>query len=105
MYGYTLHVPAPIDAYRAMHEAVLAVLKEEGGGEGLVLHIAYPTEEGFDLIEVWESKEHFDTFNRDVFPQAMARAGVPADGPQPKPVEFTPTAVMAPRAFNSDAAT
>jgi hypothetical protein len=53
MYGYTLHVPAPIDAYRAMHEAVLAVLEEEGGGEGLVVHIAYPTDEGFDLTELF----------------------------------------------------
>ncbi|HET7357909.1 MAG TPA: hypothetical protein VFJ09_14665 [Nocardioidaceae bacterium] len=105
MYGYTLHVPAPIDAYRAMHEAVLAVLGEEGGGEGLVLHFAYPTDEGFDLTEVWESKKHLDTFNRDVFPKAMARAGMPTDGPQLERVEFTPTTVMTPRAFNSDAAT
>ena len=96
MYGYTLHVPAPIDAYRAMHKAVLEVLKEEGGGEGLVLHLAYSTDRGFALTEVWESKEQLDTFNRDVFPKAMARAGVPMDGPQPEPVEFTPAAVMTP---------
>lgn len=105
MYGYTLHVPAPIEVYRAMHQAVLEVLEEEGGGEGLVLHVAYPTDQGFDLTEVWDSKEHLDAFNRDLFPKAMARAGVPMDGPQPEPVEFTPAAVMTPRAFNSDAVT
>ena len=103
MYGYTLHFPAPIDAYRAMHAAVQAVLDEDGGAEGLVLHFAYATDQGFDLTEVWESREHLDTFNRDVFPKAMARAGLPADGPRPPADEFTPAAVLTPRAFNSDA--
>ena len=104
MYGYTLHFPAPIDAYLAMHKAVLEVLDEEGeAAEGLLLHFAYPTERGFDLTEVWESKEHLDTFNRDVFPKAMSRAGLPADSPQPPPEEFTPAAVMTPRAFSTDA--
>ena len=105
MYGYTLHIPAPIDVYRAMHKAVLEVVDEEGGGEGLVLHFAYPTGQGFDLIEVWESKEDLDALNRDVFAKAMARAGIPMDGPQPEPVEFTPAGVMTPRAFSFDDAT
>ncbi|GAA1984687.1 hypothetical protein GCM10009817_27650 [Terrabacter lapilli] len=105
MYGYTLHFPAPIEAYRAMHKAVLEVVAEEGGGDGLLLHVAYPTDRGFDLTEVWESKENLDTFNRDVLPKAMSRAGLPADAPQPEPDEFTPAAVMTPRAFNSDAVT
>jgi hypothetical protein len=103
MYGYTLHFPAPIDAYRAMHKAVLEVLDEEGGAGGLLVHLAYPTDVGFDLTEVWESKEHLDTFNRDVFPKAMSRAGLPTQGPQPVPEEFTPVVVMTPRAFDSDA--
>jgi hypothetical protein len=102
MYGYTLHVPLPIDAYRAIHKAVLDILEEEGGGDGLVLHYAYPTDQGFDLTEVWASKEDLDKFNREVFPKAMARIGMPMDGPQPEPVEFTPAAVLTPRAFNSE---
>jgi hypothetical protein len=105
MYGYTMHIPEPIEVYQAMHRAVLEVVDEEGGVEGLVLHLAYPTEEGFDLTEVWESKEELDIFNRDVFPKAMARAGMPMDGPPPKPLEFTPAAVMTPRVLAFDAAT
>jgi hypothetical protein len=84
LYGYTMHIPAPIEVYQAMHKAVLEVMDEEGGGGGLVLHLAYPTQAGFDLTEVWESKEELDTFNRDVFPKAMARAGMPMDGPSPQ---------------------
>ena len=102
MYGYTIHMPAPIEVYEAMHKAVLAVVDEEGDVQGLVLHLAYPTEEGFDLTEVWDSKEDLDAFNREVFPKAMARANIPMDGPQPEPFEFTPAVVMTPRAFASD---
>jgi hypothetical protein len=105
MYGYTVHIPAPIAVYQAMHRAVLEVVDAEGGVEGLILHLAYPTESGFDLTEVWESKEELDTFNRDVFPKAMTRAGIPTDGPPPEPFEFTPAAVMTPRALAYDALT
>lgn len=105
MYGYTMHVPMPIETYLTMHKAVLEVVDEEGGVEGLLLHLAYPTDVGFDLTEVWESKDQLDAFNREVLPKAMARAGLPADGPEPTPVEFTPAVVMTPRAFSSDAGT
>ena len=103
MYGYTMHVPAPIAAYQAIHKAVGEVIREHGGGEGLVLHLAYATDRGFDLTEVWESKEQLDAFNRDVFPKAMARAGVPMDGPAPETLEFEPAGLMTPRAYPSDA--
>ena len=103
MYGYTTHVPAPAAAYRALHQAVLDVVAEEGGVEGLILHLAYETAEGFDLTEVWESKEQLDAFNATVFPKAAARAGVLMDGPPPETVEFDPIGVMTPQVFSSDA--
>ena len=103
MYGYTTHVSAPIEAYKAVHQAVLEVVGEEGGGsDGLVLHLAYATDRGFDLTEVWESRGQFEAFNREVFPKAMARAGMPMEGPEPELVEFDPVGVIAPRAFTTD---
>jgi hypothetical protein len=81
----------------------MEVVNEEGGGEGLLLHLAYASDGGFTLTEVWESKEQLDAFNRDVLPKAMARAGVAMDGPQPEPVEFIPAGVMTPGPFMSDA--
>jgi hypothetical protein len=105
MYGYTMHIPAPIEVYQAMHKAVMDVIGEEGGGEGLILHLAYGTDRGFDLTEVWESKEQLDAFNETVFPKAMARAGVPMDRPQPETVEFDPIGVTTARPFNSAATT
>ena len=103
MYGYQVHVPAPIDVYLAMHRAVLEVMSEDGEVEGLLVHYAYPSADGFDLVEVWESKEQLDAFNREVFPKAIERAGIPMGERQPEPVEFTPTVVMTPRVFSSDA--
>ena len=103
MYGYTMHIPAPAEAYRAMHKAVLEVIGEDGGGDGLILHLALETDQGFDLTEVWESKEQLDAFNKTVFPKAMTRAGVSMEGPPPKTVEFDPIGVMTPGPFTSDA--
>src|SRR5689334_13456851 len=104
MYGYTVHVPAPIEVYRGLHQAIMEVSEEVGGVEGLVLHLAYATDEGFAMTEVWETKERLDAFNRDVFPKAVARSGMSLDGPQPEPLEFVPAAVVTPRAFVSDGA-
>lgn len=103
MYGFTMHVPAPIEAYQAIHKAVMEVIGEHGGGEGLVLHLAYATDRGFDLTEVWESKEQLDAFNQNVLPKAVALAGVPTDGPEPEILEFEPAGVMTPRTHDSDA--
>ena len=103
MYGYTAHIPAPAEAYHAMHKAVTEVVSEDGGGEGLILHLAYETDRGVDLTEVWESKADLDTFNATVFPKAMARAGVSMDGPPPETDEFYPIGVMVPAAYTSNA--
>jgi hypothetical protein len=103
MYGYTMHVPATPEAYQALHAAVNEVVGEQGGGDGLILHVAHATDLGFDITEVWESREQLEAFNRTVFPQAMARAGITMDGPPPPTVEFEPLAVVTPRAFTSDA--
>ena len=103
MYGYTMHIPAPAEAYQAMHKAVLEVVGEDGGGDGLILHLALETDQGFDLTEVWESKEQLDAFNKTVFPKAMTRAGVSMDGPPPETVEIDPIGVMTPGPLTSDA--
>jgi hypothetical protein len=96
MYGVTTHVTAPSEAYHAVHRAVMGVVEEQGGGEGLVLHLAYATDEGFDVVEVWESREQADAFNTTVLPVALKRAGVPTDGPEPRVEEFEPMGVMVP---------
>lgn len=102
MYGYTMHIPAPPEVYQALHRAVVEVIDEDGGGDGLLLHLVYETDGGCDLTEVWESKEQLDDFNDTVFPKAVARSGVPMEGPQPQPVEFEPLVMVTTRPFASD---
>ena len=102
MYGYTMHIPGPPEVYQALHKAVLEVVDEDGGGDGLLLHLVYEKDGECDLTEVWDSKEQLDDFNETVFPKAVARSGVQMDGPQPQPVEFEPIVVVTPRAFTSD---
>ncbi len=102
MYGYTMRLSAPPETYQALHNAVQEVVQEDGGGEGLLLHLAYEADGGCVLTEVWESKEQLDDFNATVFPKAAVRAGVPMDGPQPQPAEFDPIVLMTPRSFDSD---
>ena len=103
MYGYTMHIPAPPEVYRALHEAVVEVVGEEGGGDGLLVHLVHEADGGCALTEVWESKQQLDDFNQNVFPKAVARSGVPMEGPQPQAAEFDPITLVTTRAFTSDA--
>jgi hypothetical protein len=47
----------------------------------LLVHVGRATTDGFQTLEVWESKEHYDRANTDiVFPVMRERAG---DRPSP----------------------
>ncbi|HET9873980.1 MAG TPA: hypothetical protein VFP89_15460 [Propionibacteriaceae bacterium] len=77
-FGITTHVPAPIEMYDAVHAAILA--RAGTGVDGLILHIGRATEDGFEAIEVWESRDHYDRYNREIVVPLIAElAG--AEGP------------------------
>ena len=72
-------VPMPIAAYDGMH----AVVKEIAGSQtGMLAHLAWETAEGFEIIEVWESRDAYDGFVDRVWPQVVQRMGM---GPTPAP--------------------
>ena len=100
-FGVIQRVRAPLEAYHALHKEIGELL---GGTvpEGAIVHIARPTDDGFELIEVWDSKEQYDAFNRDVFPAAVARVGADTDGPAPEVIEFEPTTATTFRLYDSD---
>jgi hypothetical protein len=100
MYGYTMAVAQDIGAYQALHRAVM----DRAGDnlEGLILHMAAPTANGFEVTEVWESKDLLDSFNRDVLPAAMQEAGVALDPANAQVTEFTPVVVITPGSYSSD---
>jgi hypothetical protein len=82
-YGVVTDVPAPIEMYDAIH----AELKRRAGDsmDGLLVHIGRPTSTGFQIVEVWESKEDFDRYDRELIGPVVAELSggqAPPDGQQ-----------------------
>jgi len=67
--------------------------------DGLLVHIGRSTGSGFQVIEVWESREHYDRYNREVVGPVMAdlAQGQPAPA-VPPPVEFDVRGLVIPAA-------
>jgi len=86
MYSIAFQVNAPIEAYDALHAAVKEVM--DSSGEGLLVHVARPMDAGFEIIEVWRSKEDFDAFMRDTFPKAAAKLPALGGGAVPQGQEY-----------------
>jgi hypothetical protein len=48
---------------------------------GLIFHVSGPIEEGWHVIDIWESRATFDTFLQDRVQPAIAASGVELHGP------------------------
>ncbi|MGR6965412.1 hypothetical protein ACU610_13190 [Geodermatophilus sp. URMC 61] len=96
-HGIAVDFPAPIEFYDALHAEVAR--RSTGGVDGLLLHVGRPTTGGFELLEVWESKEKCDRFFAEVVWPASASvsAGRPPAG-QPVTEEFEPRGLVIPSA-------
>lgn len=85
-YNIILDVPAPIELYDASHAAVRDVV---GGDDvGLVVHVARATDAGFEILEIWQSREACQDFYRDTWPQVAARIPGAGDLEPPPAREF-----------------
>ena len=89
-YGVVMDVPAPIELYDAMHAEIRR--RTPDAVDGLLLHVCRQTPEGFQIIEVWDSKESSDRANAEIVGPAIGQAA----GVQPPPPEFT-TETFVPR--------
>jgi hypothetical protein len=73
MYGVITTVPAPVEMYDALHGEMN---KRVGAPDGMLVHVGRATTNGFQVLEVWESKEHYDRANTDIlFPLMRELAG------------------------------
>ena len=52
--------------------------------EGLILHTAAPKGDGMQIIDVWDSKEAYERFERETLFPALERIGVPMKSPPPR---------------------
>jgi len=96
-YGFVMDVPAPIDFYDAVHAEMRR--RTPDGVDGLLLHVCRQTPGGFQIIEVWESKELSDRANAEIVGPAIAQlAGGQPPAQEPSTEEFEPRGLIVPAA-------
>jgi hypothetical protein len=87
-YAVVVDVAAPVEMYDAMHREIVA----ESGGDvaGLLVHVGRGTGAGFQILEIWDSVEHFNHYNDTIVVPVMQRmaAGSPGPAPQQNVTEF-----------------
>ncbi|WP_116451434.1 hypothetical protein [Blastococcus litoris] len=97
-YGFVMDVPAPVQFYDVLH-AELARRTSGVVVEGLLLHVARQTVAGFQIVEVWESKELCDRYTAELVNPVIAELS----GGSPMPMapaieEFEPRGLVVPAA-------
>ena len=73
-------------------------MRSDQAPEGLILHTAGETPEGFYIYDVWESKEHFQRFNETHVGPAMQEilGDAQPEGPTPEPQYYKVEVLVSP---------
>jgi hypothetical protein len=79
-YAHVVDVAAPVELYDTVHAEV--VRASGGKVDGLLVHVGRATAAGFQVLEVWESREHFERYNADVVLPAAGRLVGAGEGPE-----------------------
>ena len=58
-------------------QKTLGLKGPETWGPGLILHVAGPTAKGWEVVDIWESREQFDRFVSERLAKALREAGMP----------------------------
>jgi hypothetical protein len=93
-YAFTVDMPGPLELYRTAHAEFLKFPTDE-----LLLHIARPTDDGVQILEVWTSAEAFESWMATSIGAAIG--AVTAAGmafPEVGPVPFDPAGLIMPTA-------
>ena len=56
--------------------------------KGLVHHLGAPTKDGWKVVDVWESGQHFDEFGKTLIPLMEKNGVVPPTEPTVMPLHF-----------------
>jgi hypothetical protein len=98
-YGFVMDVQAPIEFYDAMHAEIGRRTAAAGGVDGMLVHVGRETRNGFQITEVWETKELYDRFNAEIIGPALAELSGGQPPPQePVVEEFEPRGLVVPAA-------
>ena len=75
------------EAHNRLEQAIETALERQGGPpEGLMVHLAYPSDQDFLIIDVWRSESAFRTWWNDVLAPALAEVGLNAGEQEINPV-------------------
>lgn len=87
VHAVILDVSVPVEVYDAVHAQLLQHDVTSIGG--LIVHLGRSTPEGFQVLEVWESAEQYDRYNRELVRPIMARLaeGRPVLPPDPTVID------------------
>jgi hypothetical protein len=80
-YAIIINVQAPVEMHDAVHAE--AMKQTDGSVDGLLVHVGRATRDGFQVIEVWASKEDHDRYNEELIQPVIARAAAGQSGPPP----------------------
>jgi hypothetical protein len=86
-FGVVVDMPAPVEMYDALHQELLRTVPQPT--EGLLLHLGRATDQGFQVIEVWDSRDSYDRYNREVVWPLAARMAGDQPPPSAAPTEQT----------------
>jgi hypothetical protein len=95
-YGIVVDVPAPIEAYEAMHAEIGR--RATGRVEGMLFHLGRATPRGFQIIEVWSSKEQYDRYDAEIVRPVVDEMSAGRPMGQPTMEEFEPRGLIVPSA-------
>src|SRR3954466_4375453 len=96
-YGFVMDVPAPIQMYDALHAEIGR--RATGPVEGMFFHLGRATSRGFQIIEVWETKEQYERYDAEFVQPVIAElSGGQAAPGQPVVEEFEPRGLIVPSA-------
>jgi hypothetical protein len=95
-YGFVMDVPAPIEFYDALHAEIGR--RTAGAVDGLLLHVGRQTSGGFQITEVWESKELCDRADAEILGPALADLSGGQAPDVPAREEFEPRGLIVPAA-------
>jgi hypothetical protein len=77
-----------IEAYETVNETMFGKKRPTEPIEGNIIHTIGEGPNGIRVVDVWESREAFDTFFAERVAPAMQEAGIPMEGPPPEIIEI-----------------
>jgi hypothetical protein len=95
-YGFVMDVPAPIEAYEAMHAEIGR--RAVGRVEGMLFHLGRATARGFQIVEVWDSKERYQRYDAEIVQPVIAELTDGRPMGEPSIEEFEPRGLIVPSA-------